>query len=113
MTNPALMDAVLADPSPAPKLVYADWLEEHGDTKADRDLMLALRWCARRGRHPEPWGKIWLWCRTPAKFAPDHRSSIHRYVFDAMRRSKRGHASGEEAFASLAGALARLREIVE
>ena len=45
----ALFRGVLAAPSdPLPKLVLADWLDEHSKPV----MAHAFRWCAARGRHP-------------------------------------------------------------
>jgi uncharacterized protein (TIGR02996 family) len=53
MSQEALWQAILADPDDdTPRLVYADWLEEHGD-EADRDRAEFIRLQIERARLPE------------------------------------------------------------
>ncbi len=110
-----LLAAVIAEPNePAPKLVYADWLEEH---KGDPGLTLAyaLRWCARRGRHPFGCrGGNWYWVRAykNMKTLPQPQY-IPAVVYDHLRGAGRGYKSPLSAIGALAEALAKLRAIVE
>ncbi len=53
----ALVRAIRNNPDPVHKLVYADWLEEHGQD----DLAYAYRWAAHRDKHPASSMRSWVW----------------------------------------------------
>lgn len=107
----ALLEDVAHDGRPAPKLILADWLEDHG-REAEAH---ACRWAASRGLHPRvsPVMGYATWCREG--FGP-RRHSLPDAVMDAM------HTPGQRrltwyhvrwAFEALAGALAKLKALYE
>lgn len=59
MTTDDFLAAVEAAPAdPGPKLVLADWLDEHGHSKD----AYALRWMAARNKHPRRLASgLWKW----------------------------------------------------
>src|SRR5690349_9754543 len=71
----AFLTAIAEDPAdPAPRLVFADWLEEHGDPRAD---LVRLGWEAVRVPFPQPGWKETLdpleawWRRYGNDWLPD------------------------------------------
>lgn len=100
---------------PENKLVFADWLEEAGNS----DLAFAMRWAGKRDRHParSPKGRYWAWgCSSPrANFLYD-KYEIPRIVFDRLRPARYGRnraASLPVIFTRLAAALAKIRREIE
>jgi uncharacterized protein (TIGR02996 family) len=100
-----------AGADPAPKLVFADWLQERG-----RDgLAHALRWCAARGRHPHvsPAGKSVYWQR--GSRGARGAFNLPGPVFDRLRGKRRPvlrvYPSVRAAFEALAAALGELRRL--
>ena len=125
----AFVSDVLRNPGDAtPKLVYADWLDEHGRP----DLAFAYRWMATRGRHPalrqrprarKPWA--WWHERSLAMEYPEDHDDIWRspaavlplLVFRAFGPEDvlPAHAYSktfEECVRGLADALKRLRDLM-
>jgi uncharacterized protein (TIGR02996 family) len=105
-------------------LVFADWLEEHGDP----DLAYAYRWCAHFGRRPgrraNPRArKPWAWFR-PLLFHPDDsadaaanpRAVLDRLAFRAVAGPDAGESVYYVTFAAALEALAlglrRLRDLI-
>lgn len=65
MTGPALLASVLANPDDhAPRLVYADWLDETGTDPARAEFIRA--WCFL-ARHVWPWRTIGTWAMETTK----------------------------------------------
>ena len=109
-THPLFL-AVLADPSPAPKLVLADWLEENDKP----GLAYAFRWAGERGRHPyiSPKGRNSYWdCKRRRGKEALHQ--LPRQVFDELpfARPELPMRDTLAAFEALAQALFRLRCIL-
>jgi hypothetical protein len=114
----ALLQRVIDECSPESKQVYADWLDDNGQS----DLAFAYRWAARRGKYPSLslGGRCATWY---AVMNPAHAGQSHKLpapVIDAMagvtdRRVTRFRncAGVGEAFEVLAEALAKLRRLVE
>lgn len=113
-----LLQAVIDDPDPAHKYVYADWLDEHGWP----DLAYAYRWAASRDHHPILTEKLRLanWCRRHKGTRKHYPHHLPRQVYEAMANGGFGgkgpikrYRNLEGAFQKLSEALAMLRGIVE
>jgi hypothetical protein len=117
----SLLEGCVLDPTPAPKLVYADWLEEDGRP----DTAHAFRWCARLMRHPKmtPAGRVAGWERLrmgvvwhPQRVKPH---LLPWRVFDCMRPSQATHygetavMSFTRAMYALSGTLRQMRRNYE
>src|SRR5262245_39128446 len=72
-----LLEAIRQDPhSPDLRLVYADWLEEHGQTEADRALAECIRVQLSLETRPDPYddeGERLSW--RPRALFEDHRQA--------------------------------------
>jgi uncharacterized protein (TIGR02996 family) len=78
MSHPAnkarLQQAILADPdSEAVRLVYADWLEENGQTEEERDLAEFIRVQCQLARINQ-WGEEYI----PLEIRSRELLSLHR-----------------------------------
>jgi uncharacterized protein (TIGR02996 family) len=82
----AFVAKVVAELSdPAPKLVFADWLDDRGFA----DLAFAYRWCGRRGKYPTEvvqFGTEYRWrSETKSRKAPETSpEAIPWVLFDRM-----------------------------
>lgn len=106
----ALLDDVAHDDRPGPKMIYADWLEDHGRLP----LCHAYRWAASRDLHPRVSDvrgyATWYLCG----FGP-RRCCLPDVVMDLIAYGQRRvscHAVAG-AFEALAGALAELKALYE
>ena len=113
-----LQNAVAAAPhDSAPKLVYADWLDEHGEPV----LAAAYRWAGERGLHPfqrharkspEGWGwdegeLVWDWDREGKMVDVPDTCRLPISVWRAiMRLPDRVYGTVDDAFMLLGRALA-------
>lgn len=68
----AWADAILADPSDAQLLVWADWLEENGDEACE-----GVRWLVENGKRPWDADEFFGWTR----HLTDDGEAIPRSVF--------------------------------
>jgi len=96
--------------------VFADWLDEQGDEW----LGFALRWSGARGRYPlvTPHRRFANWAVVlRGQHKPAHPHQLPRLVYNVLTGAKAGqhfrYVSVESAFAALAGALAKLRAVVD
>lgn len=117
MDAAALWREIEADPSPDPKRVLADWLEERGELP---DLAYALRWCAARGRHPHrsPQGRYFTWGTVSVVRGKPRRAGspqeVPRIVYDYLRpRRYPRYRDVRHAYLALARALRTLRGACE
>jgi hypothetical protein len=117
----SLFQAVVDDPSPARKLILADWLDEHGKSKEEVVLAYALEWTAERWKHPcvSPNGKSARWFREGLrrKVRATQTSFLPAELFDAFPSGEKArgavaYKSVHQAFVALAEALQRLRLVV-
>ena len=105
----ALFAAVLASPrDPLPKLVFADWLDEHDEPV----LAHAFRWCAAHGRHPksETRRRGWSWSTAYSDEQPPE--CLPRIVSREVVNTPRNFTTAWDAFAVLADALEELAAAV-
>ena len=128
MTDDASLGAILPQPAnPAPKLVYADWLDEHGRGSE----AFCWRWMARKGKRPGrrlhyvlsnravPARFGWGWWREGAADdpPPPAHAMLPRVLFHALPRTPwfrvyHYYATFPQAVGALGEALGVLREVL-
>ena len=107
-----LFNAVLENPDDGDrKLVFADWLEEHGDG----DMGYCMRWCADWGRHPTHYPNHvfadhrWQWATTlPGQTKPVYTHQLPNAVYLLMTSA----GDHRVQFATAWQAFRRLSEII-
>lgn len=107
----AFLADIEANPrDPAPKLAFADWLRDQGQTQ----LAYAYEWAARRGRHPAcaDLTRGWFWerIRKGANQNIVHRPPLIPWmIFDSLPKPHQYRKTMKEAFGALAVALFKVR----
>jgi uncharacterized protein (TIGR02996 family) len=93
------------------RLVYADWLEDQGNT----ELAYCQRWMALHNKRPEEAEDYWLW-RNPFNCFGEVHSTLYSVVYDALRGYKRhfntAYNSRWEAEASLCDVLTEMLSVL-
>ena len=105
----ALLRTVLDSPrDPLPKLVLADYLDEHGEPL----LAHCFRWCVAYGRHPRgnprwtggSWSEAFTKGRSP--------ECLPLPVAQEVTGTRRNYTTEWDAFAALADALEKIAAVV-